>query len=525
MKPGLRWIARPPAGYLAVVSLIASAAVYLSTAQRTFRLGLPLDDAWIHQTYARNLAELGQWAFIPGQPSAGSTAPLWTAILAAGYWLRLNPLVYAYGVGLVMLGLVAWLASRWVKVLVPERAGWVWPVGVLLTLEWHLVWASLSGMEILPLAGLALLICLATEAKWLGPGRLGLLIGLGAWLRPDALTLVVVPLGGLLLGNRRKILPGLVWFAAGLSAVLTPYLLWQQSLSGQFWPNTAFAKQAEYAVLRDIPFAIRLAAQAGIPGGWLGAAGLDPGGPLVGVMAILAPGLALYVLTQLRVRRWDRLLPLVWSVAYLGLYAARLPATYQHGRYAMPVLPVWIVLACAGMLGGLRPRSAQLGSRVLARSWIALLPIIAGYFWLAGARAYGQDVAIIESEMVDSARWLAGHTPPGAVVAAHDIGALGYFGQRSLIDLAGLIDSSVIPILRDQPALARYVSERGADYLMTFPGWYPQLTAGKVPLYVTGGRFSLAAGSENMTVYRWESSSFAPCGGCAILAKLWQGRP
>jgi len=185
----------------------------------------------------------------------------------------------------------------------------------------------------------------------------------------------------------------------------------------------------------------------------------------------------------------------------------------------------WMALAGAGMLGELELRPNHFGRRVLSQAWIALVPIIAGYFWLAGARAYGRDVAIIESEMVETARWVEAHTPEGAVVAAHDIGALGYFGHRTLIDLAGLIDPTVVPILRDEPALARYLSERGADYLMTFPGWYPKLTAGRVPAYETGARFSPAAGSENMAVYRWESSSFAPCGGCAILAKLWQGRP
>ncbi len=54
-----------------------------------FRPGFPLDDAWIHQTYARNLALLAEWAFIPGQLSAGSTSPLWTILLAPGTWIGL----------------------------------------------------------------------------------------------------------------------------------------------------------------------------------------------------------------------------------------------------------------------------------------------------------------------------------------------------------------------------------------------------------------------------------------------------
>src|SRR5512138_2254022 len=60
--------------WLAVMVVVG---VYVITSARTFRIGYPLDDAWIHQTYARNLALHGEWAFIPGRPSAGSTSPLW----------------------------------------------------------------------------------------------------------------------------------------------------------------------------------------------------------------------------------------------------------------------------------------------------------------------------------------------------------------------------------------------------------------------------------------------------------------
>ena len=59
-----------------------SVGLYVFLASRTQAVGFPLDDAWIHQTYARNLAELGEWSFVPGVISAGSTSPLWTFLLA-----------------------------------------------------------------------------------------------------------------------------------------------------------------------------------------------------------------------------------------------------------------------------------------------------------------------------------------------------------------------------------------------------------------------------------------------------------
>ena len=72
---------------LSLISLI----VYLGVSAAGGYSGFPLDDAWIHQTYARNLGTLGQFAFRPGQSSAGSTAPLWSGLLALGYALRLEP--------------------------------------------------------------------------------------------------------------------------------------------------------------------------------------------------------------------------------------------------------------------------------------------------------------------------------------------------------------------------------------------------------------------------------------------------
>jgi hypothetical protein len=130
--------------------------------------------------------------------------------------------------------------------------------------------------------------------------------------------------------------------------------------------------------------------------------------------------------------------------------------------------------------------------------------LVALAFWIMGARAYGRDVAFIESEMVVTARWVAANTESQAIIAAHDIGALGYYGKRTLVDLAGLITPEVIPIIRDEVQLKAYLDSHQVDYLVTFPSWYPHLVEGLQPLFLSGGSYSQAFDGENMAVYRWD---------------------
>ena len=137
------------------------------------------------------------------------------------------------------------------------------------------------------------------------------------------------------------------------------------------------------------------------------------------------------------------------------------------------------------------------------------------FFWVRGALAYAQDVAVIQTEMVATASWVADHTPPGSLIAAHDIGALGYFGNRQLVDLAGLISPEIIPFIRDEDRLIQYLDQQKVDFLVTFPGWYPKLIKNAVLIHSTNGKISPSLGGENMQVYRWlgpveEDSGVAP---------------
>lgn len=476
---------------LAALAVLALAGFLLVSAAQ-YGPGFPLDDAWIHQTYARNLARFGEWSFIPGQPSAGLTAPLWALLLVPGHWLGLPPVAWAVLLGGACLCGLGWVAARAWPLLASRRPGWALAAGALLLFEWHLVWAAASGMETLLFSLLALTALLgflriAKNEDWRPWLALGVLIGLAVWVRPEGLTLLAPAALTALLSPRRA--ARLVGLLAGFGLLFAPYLLFNRWLAGSWWPNTFYAKQAEYASLRAQPLLLRLGQQAALP--------------LVGVGAVLLPGFIARLWLAIRRREWALLLGAAWAVGHLALYALRLPVTFQHGRYAIPAMSPLFLWGLAGLAEWLAPQAKRFLARVPSRVVLALVPALLLGFYALGARQYAVDVGIIETEMVATARWLDANLPADTLVAAHDIGALGYYASRPLLDLAGLISPEVIPFIRDETALAEFLHRHQAEVLVTFPGWYPDLTRGLELLFTTGSPLSPQHGGENMAIYRW----------------------
>ncbi len=451
-------------------------------------LGFPLDDSWIHQTYARNLAEFGEFSFIPGQPSAGSTSPLWTGVLAIGYQLHLPHLTWTFLMGWLSLSLVALMGMILARRLSGNMgAGGLW-IGGFLALEWHLLWASASGMETLLYSGVILsvfVLLFSLRVHWFWAG---LLIGVSIWLRPDGLTLMG-PLGWVIfftIDNWRERLRSLAVSLAGILIGLLPYLAFNQWLAGSPWPNTFSAKQTEYAGLQALPLFVRLWEQFQLP--------------LIGAGAILAPGILYFIVYSARQRNWAHFAALLWAIGFMGIYAWRLPVTYQHGRYIMPVMPVLFVLGLLGLYHFVISHPQRI-AWVVSRAWLVSLVLVQLTFLFLGARAYARDVAWIQTEMVQAADWIAENTQPDDLIAAHDIGALGYFSERDILDLAGLISPEVIPFIKDEMRLAEYLDQKQVDYLMTFPSWYPFLANEKNRVYFTGS--VTVFGTEPMTIYKW----------------------
>ena len=473
------------------LSVLVSVCGYLAFCAISYRIGFPLDDSWIHQTFARNLALHGEWAFIPGQPSGGSTAPLWSALLAGGFLVDLSPYIWTFFLGGLLLFCLAFFAELSMRTLVKEYRGVIPWVGLLVSFEWHLVWASVSGMETILHALIAFILLMSLikrSSQWL---LLGALAGISVWVRPDGITFMGPIIFTILFSNSKwKTRMRAIFLAIfGFAIFFLPYLVFNLVLADTAFPTTFYAKQAEYSNWQ--------------PGLILQRMGEGALQLLTGPGIILLPGALITTWWAIRNRNWGFIAAMLWVIGYIGIYLFRLPA-YQHGRYLMPVMPIYFFIGLFGIyLVYLDWNGNKRVWWFIKTAWGSALALVCIGFWFLGMQSYNEDVQIIESEMVDTAKWVATNIPGKDLVATHDVGALGYFGDHKLVDMAGLISPEVIPFVRNEAALANYLDSKGVSYLVTFPDFYPLLTSGLQPLFSTGSPYSPAQGGTNMVVFRW----------------------
>jgi hypothetical protein len=458
------------------------------------RLGLPLDDGWIHLQFARNLAAGDGLSYNPGERVAGSTAPLWTALLSVGFLLRLPALGWAklLGVGCHLLAVGGtWRLGRELG-LRPPLAGLA---AALAGSTGALVWSALSAMEVPLFAALAtwgMALHLRERRVAARPPLSFGLLGLAALARPEGLLLLLAALldrvvllhrdgDELRLGSPswRRLLGGLAMAAI----VVVPVMVVYQALAGTPLPTT-FDTKAGYAT-PGLPRGRYLFEVVGV------LAATQP------VATLLAPAGVLALVARLGGDEDRGLLPAFWLVglplAYGVLSGKGRGIFGNFGRYFYPLLPVVAVLAVLGaaaLLGALPARLRWGGIALPARPALAallLLPALVGL--VGGAGRYLQNVRDIESGDVRLARWLRPRLPAQASLAVDDIGALKYLLPNRVVDLAGIVSPRVHRYARASvartrsicPGILAFVRAERPDYLAIFPRRHACFPAAEFP--------------------------------------------
>ncbi len=510
-------------------------------------LGWPLDDSWIHLQFARNLAAGRGLSYNPGELVTGSTAPLWTALLALLAYLPGSPLAWAQLAGaLLYLGGIdaTWRLARELG-LAPGLAALA---GCLTLGTGWLVWSALSGMEIplfvlLSTWGMVLHlreraadggtgdardagIGPETAAPAVGSGAgaaAGLplsfaVLALAALARPEGLLLLALAVLDRCLRFRRDGGPPapLRWqrppfarlAAGGLLAAcaLAGPLLFYRAAGGSFLPTTYAAKGGELRrLLPDLQYVY------GVMGILLRA---QP------YMTLLSFGGAAALAARLGSRRDRGLLPGLWLVALPLAYSTLSPAGAKmlagnFGRYYFPLFPVVAVLgtvAVEGVAAALRPAVAAGKVRLpVGPLLVAVLLWPTASNLLQCGSIYARNLANVEASDVRAARWLAPRLPAGALLAVNDIGAFKYLLPNRIVDLAGIANPELRQEVQRQQArgvpweraMAAAVASRRPDYVAIFPAWLPHLEAelGLRPVVSLRIADNITMGADELVVY------------------------
>jgi len=440
VRRALPWLA-------AAAGLLLAAALAIAARRANGFDGFPLDDAWIHLTFARTLAETGRFAYVPGDPlSSGSTSPLFTALLALGFLVTSSEKLLGLGVGLAchggFLAALAWWARA--RGATPGAAA---AAVLLCAVDPRLAPLAVSGMEtsLFLLAIAIVFAAYAAERETLAAAALGV----ACWVRPEALILAAVLAIDRGLARRR---PGVAAVVA-LGAPVVAYVAFNLAVGGRWLPSTFAAKTAYYGGLARGTFARTDVWPLLGTGAWLIAAPFIVAGV---VRAVRSPSVRAEA---------------GWLLALPAAYAVLLPFGHRFDRYLVPVLPAAAVIAAT--------TARTLLERVPARRAVtAALLVVAAALALpaarAGARSYVELCRYHRVRHEAAGRWLATNTPPGAVVATHDIGAIAFYSRRRIVDVAGLVLDEAIAHLRDAdptPYLADLFDRRGVTHVAALRNW------------------------------------------------------
>jgi tetratricopeptide (TPR) repeat protein len=327
---------------------------------------------------------------------------------------------------------------------------------------------------------------------------LGIFLGLAVWCRPDGLVLwAAVTCDYLILEYRfgKKIgkniirtdneMPKKIITAFSVALIfLASYFLFNYLLSGSILPNTYSAKLEYYHGNDRATFledeVIKYFTQSEFSLFWFPF--------LIGVIGILR--------SMFKKEKNNLLVFLLFILGLISVYYIKLPFAHRFGRYLMPVIPFYIIIAVSGIkiffdFISVKFKSAGMPSFLFIIYLIAACGVLINGN-IKEAEEYTFFCKYHNDRHVAAGKWLKANTNENAVIATHDIGAAAFYSERKIIDMAGLITPELIdqiskPLFSEY--LNNYLSSHKADYLVTLRNWFEVVNDKPVFLPVNSAEF------------------------------------
>jgi len=449
---------RNQAAFVALALIGVTLAVRMLAGPRT------IDDAYITFRYARNLADGLGFVYNPGQQVLGTTTPLYTVLMALAWLVGLHDLpavalavnaLADAGTAVLLYGLGRRLAASWV---VAVAAGLVWAVSPMS------VTFAIGGME----TSVVILFLVGSFTAYVaGRSRLAAAaMALAVLTRPDALIAAGLLLADMVLRPLLSKSPGssrlrrLPWAEIAVFAViLIPWVLFSSLYFGSPFPQSVQAKVQAYR-LDQFSALIRLIQHFSTP--FFEGEILGQFWPAIGLPLYLI----LYLFGALRgVRRASCALPIfIYPLAYAAVFSIANPLIFRW--YLAPPLPFYflgILIGLEAILNGLarildRDGRRRIGAWLTGLAVLLLLASSLNAYTLHpdhGPDRPAPEMAWFKLEQLyrQAADIVRPRLQPGDVVAAGDIGAVGWFTGAPILDTLGLISPQAVGYYPLDPSL------------------------------------------------------------------------
>jgi hypothetical protein len=431
--------------------ILGSLAAVASWAAYELYTGRQMEDSWITFRYARNILEGNGMVFNIGERVLGTTTPLFTLLLTA-------PGVILGHEHLQLIGdiasILSCLATAWLIFLSFRRYGEslaLITTGVFV-FNPITMWIASGGMET------ALVVFLMALLWWASNERDIVLSGGTAALlvlaRPDTLVWIGLVSLGLLLKTLRSDSPTNAWrylskWLLAFVLIVSPWLLFAWFYFGSPIPHTLSAKLTIDAAHRDISIAS--------VGEVLQLAGIGTG--VWSINSILQVTLFLvgtyFISLKRNVLLW--VFPIYSVVFSAVLYFGNAPFADWYWVPCKWTSMIVVVFGCH--------YAAECIGKVILKSdsWIAIplgvmLISYSAYLTLSSAPHYEAYQQVERQTREQTGMWLRDSTPGNASVLTEAIGYIGYFSERPIIDLAGLVSPGVVDLAKTTNSNAQLFS-------------------------------------------------------------------
>ena len=468
--------------------------------------GFPLDDPWIHLTFARNLIDYHSFSYFKNEiVTAGSTSPLYTLILAVGFLITRNEMILSYFLGILFLALSVFAIYKLSELNFPKEYWLIVVCTLFLAIDRWMNFIADSGMET-TLCILMLLLCVYFYRKR-NAVLFAITFGLLFWVRPDTIAMIGAIIADYILflifkktnpsGNKevqefsRK---DIIKIGIIFGIILLAYFGMNLKLSGSLMPNTYDAKLTAYTP--------EYRSRADFLNNEVWQYFIDSYYIMLIVPFIIAVILIFFDVFKKRYSYF--LLPLIFIFALVFIYWYKLPYAHRFGRYMMPIIPFYIILFVYGtrnffiiLYNYLKDKNII---NVLNISFFVVVIIYSVTACLNNKVLYQDQTRHISIRQVAAAKWLKANTPEDAIIATHDVGAIAYYSERKILDVAGLISPEFIKKLNDadySDYMLTEMKKEHVSYIAFLREWYRVVN--QTPLF-TGGDQNF----EIMDVYKFD---------------------